>query len=49
MTMQFLLQIKFAQLQDTGTYECQILVPTGTIYRKVHLHVFQPTIDLSWE
>jgi len=38
----WILQIKFAQLQDAGTYECQISVPTGTISRKVQLHVFHP-------
>ena len=37
-----LFQIKFAQLQDAGTYECQISVPTGTISQKVQLHVFHP-------
>jgi hypothetical protein len=38
----WILQIKFAQLQDAGTYECQISVPTGTISRKVQLDVFHP-------
>jgi len=38
----WILQIKFAQLQDAGAYECQISVPTGTISRKVQLHVFHP-------
>ena len=42
MTMQFLLQIKLAQLQDAGTYISQISVPRGTISRKVQFHVFHP-------
>ena len=40
--MQFLLQIQFAQLQDAGTYICQISVPGGTISRLVQFHVFHP-------
>ncbi|XP_068620514.1 hemicentin-2-like [Battus philenor] len=38
----WILQIKYVQKRDNGTYECQVSSGTGTLSRLVHLHVAVP-------
>ncbi|VVD02852.1 unnamed protein product [Leptidea sinapis] len=38
----WILQIKYVQERDNGTYECQVSTGSGTLSRLVHLHVAVP-------
>lgn len=38
----WLLQIKYVQKRDNGTYECQVSTASGTLSRLVHLHIAVP-------
>ncbi|XP_072942885.1 igLON family member 5-like [Epargyreus clarus] len=38
----WILQIKYVQKRDNGTYECQVSTGSGTLSRLVHLHIAVP-------
>ncbi|CAK1585003.1 unnamed protein product [Parnassius mnemosyne] len=38
----WVLQIKYVQKRDNGTYECQVSTGSGTLSRLVHLHIVVP-------
>ncbi|XP_052743746.1 zwei Ig domain protein zig-8-like isoform X2 [Bicyclus anynana] len=38
----WILQIKYVQKRDNGTYECQVSTGSGTLSRLVHLHIVVP-------
>ncbi|XP_039759356.1 zwei Ig domain protein zig-8-like [Pararge aegeria] len=38
----WILQIKYVQKRDNGTYECQVSLGSGTLSRLVHLHIVVP-------
>ncbi|XP_013192634.2 zwei Ig domain protein zig-8 [Amyelois transitella] len=38
----WILQIKYVQKRDNGTYECQVSTGAGTLSRLVHLHIAVP-------
>ncbi|XP_037873748.1 zwei Ig domain protein zig-8 [Bombyx mori] len=38
----WILQIKYVQKRDNGTYECQVSTASGTLSRLVHLHIAVP-------
>lgn len=38
----WILQIKYVQRRDNGTYECQVSTAAGTLSRLVHLHIAVP-------
>ncbi|XP_069361721.1 limbic system-associated membrane protein-like [Maniola hyperantus] len=38
----WILQIKYVQKRDNGTYECQVSTASGTLSRLLHLHIVVP-------